>query len=365
MVVVLQLWCLVKQLWETVSLTIVSLLWLCWWPRGLKFWMRRTVVKCSLKLFNIFCCFCVFWIAYLEYWEPFNSSCVGSVSSPFLSHRCFLWEVLVHIVWVVSVWRFFESVAGASVKRSKPCLWSLRRRWGTSPSTCTSMSVPRVSELTPPRANTCLLFLLHLGICIDNRFDDDRIPVSASCMTSSNFQAVKRCLTVKIESEERKGKTWMRLGSGSHCWNSICFTKWKAVTATCIFFSEFRTVVYNRYLQMHLLAERFVSFGWWCRNFGRGRQNLSNGTNFASELCNFLFLLFSHIYIVYGYFWTAGWLRTYLFVILLDFPACLNFLKLCKVKYYNFCMFHNVERNFIAQTGDPTGTGRGGESIFW
>ncbi|XP_054846090.1 peptidyl-prolyl cis-trans isomerase-like 4 isoform X2 [Eublepharis macularius] len=38
--------------------------------------------------------------------------------------------------------------------------------------------------------------------------------------------------------------------------------------------------------------------------------------------------------------------------------ACLNFLKLCKIKYYNYCLIHNV------QTGDPQGTGRGGESIF-
>lgn len=44
--------------------------------------------------------------------------------------------------------------------------------------------------------------------------------------------------------------------------------------------------------------------------------------------------------------------------------TCLNFLKLCKVKYYNFCLFHSVQRNFVAQTGDPTGLGRGGESIF-
>ncbi|KAK3735819.1 hypothetical protein QZH41_019920 [Actinostola sp. cb2023] len=46
------------------------------------------------------------------------------------------------------------------------------------------------------------------------------------------------------------------------------------------------------------------------------------------------------------------------------FSACLNFLKLCKVKYYNYCLFHFVQRNFTAQTGDPTGTGKGGESIF-
>ncbi|XP_062293033.1 peptidyl-prolyl cis-trans isomerase-like 4 [Scomber scombrus] len=44
--------------------------------------------------------------------------------------------------------------------------------------------------------------------------------------------------------------------------------------------------------------------------------------------------------------------------------TCLNFLKLCKIKYYNYCLVHNVQRDFIMQTGDPTGTGRGGESIF-
>nr|XP_039254977.1 peptidyl-prolyl cis-trans isomerase-like 4 [Styela clava] len=44
--------------------------------------------------------------------------------------------------------------------------------------------------------------------------------------------------------------------------------------------------------------------------------------------------------------------------------TCLNFLKLCKTKYYNYCVFHSVQRNFVAQTGDPTGAGRGGESIF-
>lgn len=44
--------------------------------------------------------------------------------------------------------------------------------------------------------------------------------------------------------------------------------------------------------------------------------------------------------------------------------ACLNFIKLCKLKYYNFNLFHTVERNFIAQTGDPTGLGDGGESVW-
>lgn len=44
--------------------------------------------------------------------------------------------------------------------------------------------------------------------------------------------------------------------------------------------------------------------------------------------------------------------------------ACLNFLKLCRIKYYNLCVFYKVENNFIAQTGDPSATGRGGESVF-
>ena len=37
---------------------------------------------------------------------------------------------------------------------------------------------------------------------------------------------------------------------------------------------------------------------------------------------------------------------------------CRNFLKLCKLKFYNLCLFHNVQQGFLAQTGDPTGTGR-------
>lgn len=44
--------------------------------------------------------------------------------------------------------------------------------------------------------------------------------------------------------------------------------------------------------------------------------------------------------------------------------ACMNFLKLCKFKYYNFNLFHTISRGFIAQTGDPTGTRINGESIF-
>nr|XP_014100303.1 peptidyl-prolyl cis-trans isomerase sig-7 [Bactrocera oleae] len=44
--------------------------------------------------------------------------------------------------------------------------------------------------------------------------------------------------------------------------------------------------------------------------------------------------------------------------------SCLNFIKLCKFKYYNYNLFHTIERGFIAQTGDPTGVGNGGNSIW-
>ncbi len=46
-------------------------------------------------------------------------------------------------------------------------------------------------------------------------------------------------------------------------------------------------------------------------------------------------------------------------------PKCsINFLKLCKLKYYNYSLFHTVQRSFLAQAGDPTGTGAGGESVW-
>lgn len=44
--------------------------------------------------------------------------------------------------------------------------------------------------------------------------------------------------------------------------------------------------------------------------------------------------------------------------------AAKNFLKLCKAKYYNDVLIYNVQQNFMIQTGDPTGTGRGGTSLY-
>ncbi|CAI8588990.1 unnamed protein product [Vicia faba] len=44
--------------------------------------------------------------------------------------------------------------------------------------------------------------------------------------------------------------------------------------------------------------------------------------------------------------------------------ACENFITLCERGYYNGVAFHRSIRNFMIQGGDPTGTGRGGESIW-
>jgi peptidyl-prolyl cis-trans isomerase SDCCAG10 len=44
--------------------------------------------------------------------------------------------------------------------------------------------------------------------------------------------------------------------------------------------------------------------------------------------------------------------------------ACRNFIQLCLSGYFDGCDFHRVSKGFLVQTGDPTGTGTGGQSIY-
>ncbi|BGO89743.1 hypothetical protein NBRC10512_004397 [Rhodotorula toruloides] len=44
--------------------------------------------------------------------------------------------------------------------------------------------------------------------------------------------------------------------------------------------------------------------------------------------------------------------------------TCRNFLELSKRGYYQGTVFHRIIADFMIQGGDPTGTGRGGTSIY-
>ncbi|OJD14147.1 peptidyl-prolyl cis-trans isomerase-like 1 [Emergomyces pasteurianus Ep9510] len=65
-------------------------------------------------------------------------------------------------------------------------------------------------------------------------------------------------------------------------------------------------------------------------------------------------LLFSHI---------VG-LLSLLTLTLSEIQTCKNFATLAQRGYYNDVIFHRIIPNFMIQGGDPTGTGRGGSSIY-
>jgi len=44
--------------------------------------------------------------------------------------------------------------------------------------------------------------------------------------------------------------------------------------------------------------------------------------------------------------------------------TCRNFAELARRGYYNRIKFHRIISDFMAQTGDPSGTGKGGSSIY-
>ncbi len=50
--------------------------------------------------------------------------------------------------------------------------------------------------------------------------------------------------------------------------------------------------------------------------------------------------------------------------VLMLIQTCKNFSTLAQRGYYNNLLVHRIIPNFMIQTGDPTGTGRGGASIY-
>lgn len=44
--------------------------------------------------------------------------------------------------------------------------------------------------------------------------------------------------------------------------------------------------------------------------------------------------------------------------------TCKNFVELSRQGYYDNTIFHRIIKDFMIQGGDPTGTGRGGRSIY-
>ncbi|ETW10065.1 peptidyl-prolyl cis-trans isomerase-like 1 [Aphanomyces invadans] len=44
--------------------------------------------------------------------------------------------------------------------------------------------------------------------------------------------------------------------------------------------------------------------------------------------------------------------------------TCKNIIELARRGYYDNTIFHRIIKDFMIQGGDPTGTGRGGESIY-
>lgn len=120
------------------------------------------------------------------------------------------------------------------------------------------------------------------------------------------------------------------------------------------------------FLPLYLIFDFFLywkyNFRFCCCNFSFW-DNFAKGKHAVVNLCqrNIFFILFILLQILLNT--SAGDIDIELWS--KEAPkACRNFVQLCLEGYYNDTIFHRVVPKFIAQGGDPTGTGTGGESIY-
>jgi hypothetical protein len=111
----------------------------------------------------------------------------------------------------------------------------------------------------------------HIWFSIDYRFEQGRFWVSMSCLTISNLDS----LYIKETGTNPRIIIWKEhLSEWARCQkviDGIYFTrKWRAKTITTWFrYWHFQTPALKRYLQMHLLTERFF-FGGDDQSFLKG-----------------------------------------------------------------------------------------------
>ncbi len=124
---------------------------------------------------------------------------------------------------------------------------------------------------------------------------DVKVVVSRCSQVAWQFQTTICFPTVKqgliLESEAERALIWMSSMSESH-WRYLFHKEGKSWDSTTWFrIWQFQTPPQKLYLQMHLLAERLVFWGWWS-GFSDGlSQDLPKGTNVVSQIANFFFCL--------------------------------------------------------------------------
>jgi hypothetical protein len=101
-------------------------------------------------------------------------------------------------------------------------------------------------------------------IAIDYRCEDGRFPLSVSCVTISNLDLLSSSETgvnhgmISWKSTDLS-ELWCRKAIGGIYSRKM----WRGDTTNCIKIWQYQTSSSKLYLQMHLLAKRFLFRGWW------------------------------------------------------------------------------------------------------